>query len=187
MSSATTSAAEITWRRAGRADVAELAALARETYAEHFAQLWQPSGLHHVGGLKHYLDAQFGPDELDAQLQPHSPVRFYFVLRNGYTVGYVKLKLGQPVPAGGPPRTGLELEKMYFRRLVVGQGVGAAVMARVLAEAAALGAPLVWLDVLKANTHAMRFYERCGFRTVGELPFATDQRDISLWVMERAV
>lgn len=187
MSTSTTAAADVTWRRAGRADVAELAALGRETYAEHFAEFWEPAGLQHVGGLAHYLDAQFGLAELEAQLQPHAPVRFYFVLRGGHTVGYVKLKLNQPLPVPGPRRVGLELEKMYFRRAAVGQNVGTAVMARVLAEAAALGTPLVWLDVLKANVHAVRFYERCGFRTVGELPFATDRHDISLWVMERPV
>jgi len=52
-------------------------------------------------------------------------------------------------------------------------------------EARAAGYRLVWLDVLKSNEGARRAYERCGFKTVGELPFATELGEIGFRVMAR--
>jgi ribosomal protein S18 acetylase RimI-like enzyme len=49
------------------------------------------------------------------------------------------------------------------------------------------GDRLIWLDVLKSNTGARAFYERHGFEAVGEIPFATDLREIGMWVMARAL
>ncbi len=44
---------------------------------------------------------------------------------------------------------------------------------------------VVWLDVLKENDGGRRLYERHGFTVAGELPFATDLREIGFWVMTR--
>jgi ribosomal protein S18 acetylase RimI-like enzyme len=47
------------------------------------------------------------------------------------------------------------------------------------------GDKLIWLDVLKSNAGARAFYERHGFEVAGEIPFATDLREIGMWVMAR--
>ena len=54
-----------------------------------------------------------------------------------------------------------------------------------MSEAQAAGEPLVWLDVIKPNEAGVRFYERYGFARVGELPWATDLREVGKWVMVR--
>jgi GNAT superfamily N-acetyltransferase len=59
-----------------------------------------------------------------------------------------------------------ELEHFYLEPGCQGRGVGAAVLARLLAEADAAGLP-VRLGVLKQSA-AARFYERHGFRVTGE-------------------
>ncbi|WP_375373155.1 hypothetical protein [Pseudomonas hygromyciniae] len=39
------------------------------------------------------------------------------------------------------------------------------------------------MDVLKTNSNAQRFYERFGFRALGEIPFSTDIAQIGMVVM----
>ena len=41
----------------------------------------------------------------------------------------------------------------------------------------------LWLDVLKSNSGARRFYESAGLRQVDEVPFSTDLEQIGMWVM----
>lgn len=59
-----------------------------------------------------------------------------------------------------------ELEHFYLEPACQGRGAGAAILARLLAEADAAGLP-VRLGVLKRSP-ATRFYERHGFRLTGE-------------------
>lgn len=47
------------------------------------------------------------------------------------------------------------------------QGLGRALLARVLEDAAAMGAPHATLEVRRSNTAALRMYERAGFSIVG--------------------
>lgn len=42
------------------------------------------------------------------------------------------------------------------------------------------GERLLWLDVLKSNANAQRFYEAVGFRALGEIPFSTDLTEIGM-------
>lgn len=51
-----------------------------------------------------------------------------------------------------------------------GRGMGRALMERLLAALHAAGAPAVHLGVGAANTRAIAFYERLGFRTLRESP-----------------
>lgn len=41
----------------------------------------------------------------------------------------------------------------------------------------------MWLDVLKTNSNARRFYEAYGFQEIGEIPFNTDLAEIGMVVM----
>jgi ribosomal protein S18 acetylase RimI-like enzyme len=54
-------------------------------------------------------------------------------------------------------------------------------------QAVQRGEHLLWLDVLKSNTHAQRFYEALGFQPTGEIPFATDLTAIGMVVMVLAL
>jgi ribosomal protein S18 acetylase RimI-like enzyme len=59
------------------------------------------------------------------------------------------------------------LARLYLRTAVQGQGIGAAVLRDLLAQARAVGRG-VELQVLKVNIGAQRFYARHGFERVGE-------------------
>jgi ribosomal protein S18 acetylase RimI-like enzyme len=50
---------------------------------------------------------------------------------------------------------------------------------------AARRSDMLWLDVLKSNAGAQRFYTSRGFRVLGEIPFNTDLSEIGMLVMAR--
>jgi ribosomal protein S18 acetylase RimI-like enzyme len=74
-----------------------------------------------------------------------------------------------------PPTDGeASLVSMWVAPQARGQGVGDALVARVLGWAADLGAMRVGLDVRVANDHAKGLYARHGFRVVGSARPARD-------------
>ena len=79
----------------------------------------------------------------------------------------------------------IELVRLYASREWIGRGVGAALMRACLEEARGAGYETIWLGVWERNARAQTFYEKWGFRAVGEHVFqlgSDPQRDI---LMER--
>lgn len=64
-----------------------------------------------------------------------------------------------------------ELRRIYTLAAMHGSGLGGALMTAVLAEARARGRARVLLGVHPDNRRARRFYERTGFRVIGERTF----------------
>ena len=86
----------------------------------------------------------------------------YFVVeRNGIVEGG-----GGVAPLEGGDADTCELRKMYFLPSLRGMGAGAAVMARSLEAARAIGFRRCYLETLCGMDAAMRLYERTGFRRI---------------------
>lgn len=86
----------------------------------------------------------------------------YFVVeRDGVVLGGA----GVAPLEGGDPGT-CELRKMYFLPEARGLGAGAAMMARCLDAARALGFGRCYLETLRGMDAAMKLYERSGFRRI---------------------
>jgi GNAT superfamily N-acetyltransferase len=88
---------------------------------------------------------------------------------DGRIVGTVQL--GLDTPPNQPHRA--DVKKMLTHRAARRRGVGAALLARIEAEAKARGRTLLVLDT--ASSDAARVYERAGWRRVGVIP------DYALW------
>jgi len=101
------------------------------------------------------------------------PARARQRFRAGFRPAWTRLIEADGAFAGcvtlGRAEDHFELEHFYLEPGCQGRGVGAAVLARLLAEADAAGLP-VRLGVLKRSP-AARFYERHGFRFTGEDEF----------------
>ena len=171
----------LTIRPAGPGDLAALQCVGEASYRDHFAGLWTPAG------LATFLAADFSAAALRSSLA--APDRSLWLLAcEGLDrpVGYAKINWAAADPISG--LAGAELQKIYFLGACVGKGYGRALWTRVLGcvrERSARSSARIWLDVLKSNTTARRFYERNGLRVLGELPFRTDRADIGLVVMAR--
>jgi diamine N-acetyltransferase len=76
---------------------------------------------------------------------------------------------------------GLEILRFYVDAPWHGRGVAQVLMARVLDVAGERECDAVWLGVWERNARAIAFYEKYGFRVVGEQPFMLGldrQRDL---------
>ncbi len=168
-----------TIRQATASDATRLAELGAETFREAFAADNTPDD------LAAHLASSFAPD-IQARELADPAVRYAMAEVEGALVGYTQVVLGHTsrgVTAARP----VEIRRLYVSRAVYGQGVGAALMTWCLDEARAEGADAIWLGVWERNARAIAFYERWGFRVVGEHEFVlgTDrQRDL---VMQREV
>ena len=103
--------------------------------------------------------------------------------------GYTMLIVGEPADADVASaltiRPTIELSKVYVLAGSHGRGVSAPLMAATLDEARASGAAGIWLGVNQLNTRALRFYEKSGFRVVGEKKFSLGPELHSDFTMER--
>ena len=156
-----------------------LARMGEETFRDTFAADNTPAD------MEAYVAAAFGEAQQAAELaDPHTRVLIAEI--GGEAVGYVRLITG-PAPARVAAQRPMEISRFYARTTWIGRGVGAALMTRALHEAQANGCDAAWLGVWERNLRAIAFYERWGFRAVGEQVFvlgSDPQRDL---VMVRGV
>jgi len=167
----------LTFRPAVPADLDVLAGLGAETYRSHFAGIWSPQR------LEGYIVREYGAEALARSLAEPATSLWLLAVLDRAPIGFAKLNWDRTLPVA-PATLGTELQKIYFRADRVGAGHGAA-MLREIAAIARARAPLLWLDVLKSNARARAFYERNGFTVIGEFPFATDLKEIGMFVMAR--
>lgn len=149
-------------RPASTEDAEMVALLGRLTFTETFGYLFDG----YVGDLRTYLDGTFGVSKIRRSLgEPDN--RYWLGMVDGLPVSYAKLKYPSPSPLldGVHPA---QLQKIYVLREFVGQGIGRPMLDSVLADARSRGIRRVWLDVLKENARAIRFYEREQFTALGE-------------------
>jgi GNAT superfamily N-acetyltransferase len=64
-----------------------------------------------------------------------------------------------------------EVEQVFAGRAARGTGVAAELLAEAERQVAAAGHDEAWLAVVTGNARARRFYERCGWRDSGDLPY----------------
>jgi putative acetyltransferase len=112
-----------------------------------------------VAELEEELSAEYPPEQrhglqLEAIFEPH--VRFFVARAAGAAVGCGGVALFADHG---------ELKRMYVRARARGTGVAPALLAQLEAETRAAGLPVWRLETRLRQGAAMRFYERCGFRT----------------------
>ena len=162
-------------RPAEARDAAALAELAERTFRDAFA-------------------SQNRAEDMDAHCRKHygegiqaaeigDPDRTTLVCEQGNElVGYGQLRWGNRpscVLAAKPA----EIQRLYVSSEWHGKGVAHALMNSLLDVALARGADAAWLGVWERNARALAFYEKFGFRLVGEHAFVLGedrQRDFIL-------
>lgn len=164
--------------KANLATATRLAELGRRTFTETFAAANKPED------MAAYLAEAYGPDIQLAQLQDPRCTCLLAEMQS-QAVGYVQLwegsALGLSTDAAAAKQ--VEIKQLYVVEDWIGTGLGAALMRRCLELAQAAGATALVLGVWEHNERAKAFYQRFGFREVGEVAFklgADVQRDLVL-------
>ena len=150
-----------------------LAALGRQTFLDTFGAAAP------AADMAAFLDQTYGPALQLAELQ--DPRYTYLLAKmQGQAVGYAKLWRASDLglAAGEPPAGRLELKQLYVAQDWIGTGLGASLMRRVLELAEGEQCRCVVLGVWEHNERARAFYERFGFRAIGQHAFHIGQ-DVS--------
>jgi len=163
-------------RSADTNDIDVLREIGCATYRDHFSHVWSEAG------IRRFVDADFSAEAIRATLDAPSKHLWMIASDNdGKVAGYAKINWGTRDPILG--LEGAELQKIYFRKSATGKGYGAAMLDHVFDLVQQRSNRRIWLDVLKVNIGAQRFYEQAGFAKLGEMPFKTDLAEVGMVVM----
>ncbi|WP_248767398.1 N-acetyltransferase [Pseudomonas sp. MWU12-2345] len=166
----------ITIREATIEDLQTLRDIGIETYKEHFSDIWT------AAGIQNFLSEDFSVCELQKSIG--SPAKHCWLIalnEEDQAVGFSKVNWSRPIPISD--QVGAELQKIYFLKSQAGKGYGKQLLQFIHDSAQNHNEGFIWLDVLKTNSNAQRFYEHFGFRALGEIPFSTDMAEIGMLVM----
>ena len=169
----------VTIRHATLDDAKLLAELGARTFRDTFA------GENTAEDMAEYIASSFNVPQQIAELTDRAST-FLVAEIDEVVAGYARLHAGEP-PSGVEGAKPIELVRLYASREWLGCGVGASLMRACLDEARARGYQTIWLGVWERNARAQVFYQKWGFRVVGEhvFPLGSDrQRD---FLMERSV
>lgn len=160
-------------RRANDLDADLLADLGRRTFYEKFA------ASNKAEDMDDYSGAAFAIDRIAGELRQEATA-FFIADTPTQPVGFAKLGAARPPECVMGPSP-VRLHKLYVSADAIGSGVGAALMRICIDWAKGAGHESMWLGVWEHNGRARTFYERWGFRPVGNETFrlgSDDQVDL---------
>ncbi len=158
---------DVQLREARLGDAEALSALAQETYAAAFGHTMRTEA------LVAHLELNLSRKRIRAMLREDT---FLLAVSGQDLFGFVQFgdvtldkdlfaapTLVQPSDA--------QIRRLYVLASQQNLGLGTQLMAAALGHPRLEGSPTVYLDVWGKNHGAQRFYERYGFKKVGEVPF----------------
>jgi len=166
-------------RKATPQDNFLLANLGVRTFADSFGADNTPED------MADYLKGSFSPKKQATELAEEGTT-FLIAEIDGQPVGYTRLRQDPPPDCvtGVHP---IEIVRLYSVKEWIGRGVGAALMQACLDEASRAGHDVIWLDVCEKNQRAIAFYQKWGFKEVGEQGFQLGSDLQNDWLMVRQV
>ncbi len=150
---------DISVRKAGPGDAADIANLGARTFLTAFGADNKPEG------IDAYVAESFNRDTIEGEIKD-SKSAFLLVVRDNTNIGYAKLRRGKVPDCVDGPKP-IEIERIYVDASHQGIGVGATLMRAIVDHARSEGCATVWLGVWEKNAAARKFYERQGFTLVG--------------------
>ncbi|MEM9647039.1 MAG: N-acetyltransferase [Bacteroidota bacterium] len=151
-------------KQATHEDAPQIALLARFTFTETFGHYFRDRS-----DLKTYLNQTFNVPKLQESLKKPNNL-FWLAYIDHLPVGYSKLKLHSPTPFLQSDSI-CQLQKIYVLKDFLSHKVGLPLQNAMLEHAVEKGIKNIWLSVLKENARAIRFYEKNGFKTLGDHDF----------------
>jgi GNAT superfamily N-acetyltransferase len=154
------------------ADARLLATLGARLFEDAFGAMNDPDD------LRLFLARTYSPDLQLAELRDVNRAT-WIAEANGEAVGYAMARRESSSPHV-VARHPAEVQRIYADRAWHGRGVGGALLKACVEQSRAWGCDVLWLGVWEQNPRGITFYEKWGFRRVGEQRFlvGTDsQRD----------
>lgn len=172
---------EILIRQAVVEDADLLTDLAYKTFWDAFAA--HPKNA--PDDLAHYMRQAFGRDQIATELTDPKSI-FLFAEIDGDMAGYSKILLDNIEPGITAERP-VELCRLYSQQEFLGKGVGQTLMDACFERAVQENRDVMWLGVWEYNPRAQRFYEKNGFRVVGQHVFQLGKDPQTDLLMQREI
>ena len=154
---------EITIRKAGIDDLRLISVLATTSFYEAYFEQDDPHD------LANYITESFSHERLSEELQS-AETTFLIAFRRGRSVGYAKLRDGEPHQSI-ENKNAVELQRIYLIERAWGTGIGEILLERCISEARSMRKEILWLGVWEENKRGLSFYAKHGFTRVGTLTF----------------
>lgn len=149
--------------------------ISSQTYRQHFSEIWTEQG------IQQFIQQQYSLENIQKSLE--HPDHIWLLLQNDQQkiLGYAKLILNTFQPNLGIHAA--ELEKIYVLEQALGQNIAAELMKYMLEFAQNNAQQFIYLEVLKNNLRAQKFYQKFSFEEKLEIPFSTDLYEIGMLIM----
>jgi ribosomal protein S18 acetylase RimI-like enzyme len=169
----------LTIRLAGRDDAEAIAAFGERTFRETFGPY------NRAEDMDAYCAATYALERQRREIVDQARVTILAEVGDELAA-YAQLREG-PAPECVTGPAPIELLRFYVDRTWHGQGLSAALMAEVIAQAEERGGRTLYLCVWERNLRAIAFYTKQGFRSIGtQLFLLGDDRQVDL-VMLRPI
>lgn len=153
----------MTIRQIDTSHAAELSALAKAIYVEHYLHLWYP------GGAEWYMNEQAYPAEkLQAELADPNNLHYIVYDEQQAPQGYLKLRIKATL-SGQEEKDCLEIERIYLHKAATGKGAGRQLMEWSETVAIQHHKDIIFLKAMNTSQDAIGFYQRMGYRVCGKL------------------
>ncbi len=150
-------------RTCTKKDLPTLCHISKKTFADAFEHLNKP------GDFQLFIESAFTMEKIGKELE-HPNSFFFFVYDDETLVGYFKLnEYGAQSDVHDP--NAIELERIYVLEGFQGRNIGRFMLEATIKFAKERNMVSVWLGVWDENVHAIRFYERYGFKKFGRHSF----------------
>jgi GNAT superfamily N-acetyltransferase len=166
-------------RQARRDEAARLCALMRETFITANGHCSSPENVEAL------LDATCTVPRQRAELDDPDRVTLIAQADNGDWAGYAQLRFATAPRHGVTLARPVELGRLYLLPRFLGQGLGTALLQRLIAQARRRGGDGLWLGAWQEATRAIAFYLRHGFLIVGRTEFSVGDDRKPNWVMQK--
>ncbi|MEY3195368.1 MAG: hypothetical protein RIQ78_1465 [Bacteroidota bacterium] len=135
--------------------------------------------------FEEYCSKAFTLEQFQSEMQ-HPFSAFWLGWKDNQLVAYLKLNYDNH-PELLMTSHSVQVERLYIEPTWQNQGLGALALHFVQEQAKKNGVEWIWLSVWKKNPSAVRFYQRCGFDTIGTEIFHVADDPQEDWLMGKRV
>ena len=160
-------------------EVEDLVKIGRHTFIEAFA------AQNSEEDLLLYVDSAFTTEQMSQQIK-NPFCEHYFAVIEDHIIGYLKLNTGSAQTEKQDDEA-LEVERIYVLKNFIGQGIGQSLLDKAFQRSREKGCKAIWLGVWNKNERAIRFYQKNGFKVVGQHVFLLGTDEQTDFIMRREV
>ena len=178
MTAAATSTPAPVIRRATAHDAENIAHVGRTSFRETFAHSCSEKD------MQDFLDATYNLDAVTSELV-NDHRRYFVATIDDVVVGFSSLSLDSDEPAVETYPNRVEFQRLYVDAAQHGKGVAKLLTYAAFDLAREMGKENIWLGVWEENARALKFYQKMGYKVVGEHVFMVGEDKQLDWIVVR--